>query len=101
MNARDELAQIWADAYEQEKPVVDAILAAGYRKPRTITTREELDALYQLDRNVVIADEFGNAFQNLVGGWRAAGVDHFWSSSELHRKLGPDFTVLSIQQVES
>ena len=45
MNARDELAQIWADAYEQEKSVVDAILAAGYRKPRTITATDELDAL--------------------------------------------------------
>lgn len=32
MSAREELAQIWADAYEQEQPVVDAILAAGYRR---------------------------------------------------------------------
>lgn len=37
MSERDELAQIWADAYEQEKPVVDAILAAGYRKTERVT----------------------------------------------------------------
>lgn len=36
-------------------PVADAILAAGYRKPRTITTVEELDALPV--GSVVIHDE--------------------------------------------
>lgn len=55
MNARDELAAVIVAAYgedaevecpcEQDLDVADAILSAGYRRPRTITTAEELDAL--------------------------------------------------------
>ena len=55
-NARDELAEIiqdcgeyipgsHADDYVSPDKAADAILAAGYRKPRTITTAEELDDL--------------------------------------------------------
>lgn len=47
---RGELAELTADAAERDDDdwmteAADAILAAGYRKPRTITTTEELDAL--------------------------------------------------------
>ncbi|MFS0715508.1 hypothetical protein ABC337_04820 [Arthrobacter sp. 1P04PC] len=51
---RDELASVIIEAYgedacetpcQQDMDVADHILAAGYRKPRTITTVEELDAL--------------------------------------------------------
>jgi hypothetical protein len=50
---RDELAEIirdaqWADGnkfYRSDGQIAEAILAAGYRKPRTVTTVEELDAL--------------------------------------------------------
>jgi hypothetical protein len=56
MSARDELAEIiqdcgeyipgsHADDYVSPDKAADAILAAGYSKPRTITTAEELDAL--------------------------------------------------------
>ena len=40
---RDELARLISSRHTMG--AVDAILAAGYRKPRTITTVEELDAL--------------------------------------------------------
>lgn len=39
---------------------VEAILAAGYRKPRTITTTEELDELPKMS---VVRDDFGGVFQ--------------------------------------
>lgn len=54
---RDELAETISNALdavaacptgkptETDYIVADAILAAGYRKPRTVTTTEELDAL--------------------------------------------------------
>ena len=54
MTEREELARIIEDTYEididspeagTELACADAILAAGYRKPRTITTVEQLDAL--------------------------------------------------------
>jgi hypothetical protein len=44
MNAREELARI-IDRAEDLWDSADAILAAGYRKTRVITTLEELDAL--------------------------------------------------------
>lgn len=43
MNARDELTTLILG--KTAPRAADAILAAGYRKPRTITTAEELDAL--------------------------------------------------------
>ncbi|MDQ5861777.1 MAG: hypothetical protein M3536_05895 [Actinomycetota bacterium] len=55
MSERDELAAVirgnrapWVtntEHHEMEQAQADAILAAGYRKPRTITTAAELDAL--------------------------------------------------------
>jgi len=51
MNARDELAAVIVEAYgesadacpcEQDLDVADHILAAGYSKPRTISTVEEI-----------------------------------------------------------
>jgi hypothetical protein len=45
-NERDELIYVIIAANgEQDEELADAILAAGYRKPRTITAVEELDAL--------------------------------------------------------
>ncbi|AYN58875.1 hypothetical protein PP634_gp49 [Arthrobacter phage Richie] len=43
MSARDELTTLILG--KTAPRAADAILAAGYRKPRTITTAEELDAL--------------------------------------------------------
>ncbi|UDL14889.1 hypothetical protein PP357_gp42 [Arthrobacter phage Sarge] len=54
MSARDELAEVIkaVDIIREKGETrphalrqADAVLAAGYRKPRTITTQEELDAL--------------------------------------------------------
>lgn len=50
MSARDELAEIiWdkTDCRDEESPdlAADAILAAGYSKPRIVTTMAELNAL--------------------------------------------------------
>ena len=48
MNARDELAEVIkpAAAYDfWPQAAAEFVLAAGYSKPRTITTAEELDAL--------------------------------------------------------
>jgi hypothetical protein len=43
MNTRDELTRLILG--KTAPRAADSILAAGYRKPRTITTAEELDAL--------------------------------------------------------
>lgn len=65
MNDRDELADILmsdtlfdSSLYGRDYALgeADAILAAGYRKPRTITTVEELDAL-ALDSVILDADD--------------------------------------------
>lgn len=44
----------------------DAILAAGYRKPRTITTAEELDALPEWS---VVRSEQGTPWEKCAGFW--------------------------------
>ena len=43
--------------------VADAILAAGYRKPRAITTAEELDGLH-----MVVVRSKGGSIANIVNG---------------------------------
>ena len=45
MSARDELAKIIASSHTNA--AVDSILAAGYRKPRVVTTLEELKTVYE------------------------------------------------------
>lgn len=61
-----------ADQFDQEKAeaVVDAtmevILAAGYRKPRTITTAEEV---YELSEGAVVIDSAGDVSQLRHGAW--------------------------------
>lgn len=46
-------------AFTSSEEQADAILAAGYRKPHVITTREELDALPD---GSVIKDRFNSGF---------------------------------------
>jgi len=65
MNARDELAAIiWdkTDCRDENTPDVAAglILAAGYVKPRTITTTEEVDAL---PNGSVVLDHTGDVLK--------------------------------------
>ncbi|WP_371053669.1 hypothetical protein [Rhodococcus gordoniae] len=45
MNYPDPVVMLGKDTGPLREKVVDAILAAGYRKPYTITTADELDAL--------------------------------------------------------
>lgn len=73
---RDELAKVIVAAYgedaeaecpcEQDLDVADAILAAGFRKPRLIETAEELDAL-PFESVVKTAD--GDVWESFYGGW--------------------------------
>ena len=46
--------------------IADGILAAGYSKPRTITTVEERDALRE---GSVVRDKDGDVIERLWGGW--------------------------------
>ena len=78
MTAREELAEIiqdcgeyipgsHADDYVSPDKAAEAILAAGYRKPRTVTTVEELDAL---PLGSVILDQVGlSLHRNAFTGW--------------------------------
>ena len=73
MNARDELAQLIAttldrifgnreaEPAQQDYKLTDELLAAGYSKPRTITTAEELDAL---GRGASVLDAGQNVWTN-------------------------------------
>jgi len=73
---RDELAQIikaeYTRAVDRRRVTdcftapADAIYAAGYRKPRTITTAEELGAL---DTGSVVRDETGDVLKLTHRGW--------------------------------
>ena len=68
MNEREELAEVVWDlalrhlgvATSSSKHMADELLAAGYRKPRQVTTVEELDALPY--NSIVMFDE----------GWRTS-----------------------------
>ena len=91
MNAREELAALIESGYagddgdcpyEHAPSIADAILAAGYRKPRTITTAEELDAL---PLESVVKSAEGNVWEFLVGGWfeTASRVGHVASDLAL------------------
>lgn len=78
MDDRDELAQIvfdhadWSDSLASAEGAADAILAAGYRKTRTVTTDEELEALPKgtLIRAVeerLMSRDIGRVFENIGG----------------------------------
>ena len=64
MSAREELAKLISSRHTMA--AVDAILAAGYRKPRTITTREELEALPQ---GSIVLDATGDVTRLRGGSW--------------------------------
>lgn len=75
MSARNELHDIIADAYEDKNyghlslAAADAILAAGYSKPRTITATEELPSL---NEGAVLMS--GDRIKRYAGAiWRVSG----------------------------
>ena len=61
---REELAKLISSRHTMA--AVDAILAAGYRKARTITTTEGLDAL---PNGSAVLDGSGDVGQKLSGLW--------------------------------
>ena len=84
MNERDELARLLMSDEIMNVPDIggfdyalheaDVILAAGYSKPRTITTAEELDALAV---GSVILDPIGLALRRDILGWNCTnGTTH-------------------------
>ena len=93
MSARDDLVDLLENAvddavYFAEAPpslsgavariAADAILAAGYRKPRRVTAREEIEAL-PID-TVLLSDTI--AYQNCGDGdWAAVG--RFYHSTQI------------------
>jgi len=70
MNARDELRDIILDFdvshITEAEVIAEAILAAGYRKPRTITTAEELEALPE---GSVVRDFMDDVAEKRGGVW--------------------------------
>jgi len=70
MSERDELIElirgIDGPATLGGSDVADAVLAAGYRKPREVNTIEELEALPDL---AVIFDKFGDVSQKRGDLW--------------------------------
>jgi hypothetical protein len=77
VSERDELAAIVneADWACRSQTIAEAILADGYRKPRTITTVEELEALPD---NTVIRDSEPATLQLVDGQWFVPGHDQPW-----------------------
>jgi len=94
MNATDELAEViykarWVDGIKDvtvaaDAGIANAILAAGYSKPRTITTAAELDALAE---GVILRAEQGGVWTRAVDGigavWRCAGYSHHYRADEI------------------
>lgn len=83
MNARDELAElIWdegaCDWRHGPNEAADAILAAGYSKPRQVSNVEKLDAL---PADSVVRGSNGQAFEKqALGIWHDG--PHDWQSFE-------------------
>ncbi|MCW3766450.1 hypothetical protein OCL88_08185 [Paenarthrobacter sp. PAE-2] len=71
-----------------------ALADLGFWKNPTITTADELQKLYDCDRNVVVMDDEGLILQNLAGGWKSPGNDGYLSSARAYRLFGPTFRVL-------
>lgn len=57
---------------EHYKAMAEHALAAGYRKPRTITTAEELDTL---PVGSVVLDRTGDVARRFSGGWRTTVME--------------------------
>lgn len=70
--------------YSDAQAIADDILAAGYRKRRTVTTVEELDAL-PVGTVVILRDAKGlpHPAQKGEEGWRLPFVDAFWTAEKL------------------
>jgi hypothetical protein len=90
MSARDELAGLIEAAYDLNEGMATfdllahAILAAGYSKPRTITTAEELDALPNASLILDALNYCREAAQLTDGNiWRSMGPAAVRASREI------------------
>ena len=100
MSARDELAALIESGYagddsdcpyEHAPSIADAILAAGYTKPRTIATAEELHALPVRSVLLTYGNKFGPLAVQKLSTDEPAGLDYFsvglampYSATEIH-----------------
>ena len=88
---RDELATVihdaqWTDGrkfYRSDRQLADTILAAGYRKPRTITSRVDQVNL----PNGTVVETNGDVFQHFNGYWFAPGSSYNHHLDELSLPL--------------
>jgi hypothetical protein len=85
MSARDELTTLILG--KTAPRAADAILAAGYKKPRTITTAEELNAL---GFHSVVLDAYKTPYvceRHRIDGahneWKPAGMNYLEDSEAL------------------
>lgn len=102
MSERDELADVLSDVVPQVQEyadafgeIADAILAAGYRKPRTIATTEELDALPEGSSVLDVDADVSTKHAGKWHGYEMAPLD-----SRKFSKCGP-FTVLYSPEVSA
>ena len=75
MSSRDELFQLMLGRTTTK--AVERILAAGYRKPRTITTAEELDALPE--GTVVLSESYHSGVDGMALSFQR------WYDGDWHR----------------
>jgi len=68
--------------YSDARAIADDLLAAGYKKPRTVTTVEELDAL---PSDAVIRSVYGGVFVKDGGWWAETGTRDKSLSADLDR----------------
>ncbi len=110
MSARDELAEVIANFRDDwykvarkspagiDRDEADAILAAGYSKPRTITTAEELDALPDgsliESRGGVVFQKYAGWFAQDDAGWQRPGYEWTARTRDLTDKAHQPLTVI-------
>ncbi|MDV8005028.1 hypothetical protein [Rhodococcus sp. IEGM 1318] len=99
--ARDERAALLADELQTQGATrefarysANALVSAGWSKPRTVETPDDLD---ELPPGSVIRGEFLIWEKNLAGTWLTPGVDknhHKTSTEVVIAEAAPIFTVL-------
>ena len=97
MNERTELAEIISEHYHAANPrptildghIAETILAAGYRKPRTVATAAELDALRTGSVVLTTKRTPGFPWRKGPAGWRSGLADPAVTDAELIEHYGP------------
>ena len=104
MSARDELAAVIGSKLDrlfgsrefgpakQDFDLADELISAGYSKPRTITTAEELDAL---PSGSVVLDRRGLSLHLNYDGWGASTGQRGIEKEELERDAFPTTVLYS------